>query len=265
MKDSAGNTPLHYAAKYSNFEICKYLISRGCQPALKNNSNQSAYDVSESHVIRQYLLPLQFQQERNEPTTNYQIMQSQAVYGTSMEQYHHAPVPPAYFAPNPAHPLPTSATQSSYTPPVASTLNNTTSNPFNSISAPALVGSSGLQLMQNNALPSITLVPTAPGVSHTSHSGLPQTVWSAPGVGHTNHNSLNVSVSPHHQSQAVSPPLPAAAAGLEVQTLIPSATLVPATASNPSSTASITSSSSSSSSTVRVIKPGVSFDNCIYT
>ena len=65
MRDSSGNTPLHYAAKYGNYEMAKFLISRGCPASTKNTQHQTPYDVSDNHVIRQYLLPLQFQSERD--------------------------------------------------------------------------------------------------------------------------------------------------------------------------------------------------------
>ena len=66
LKDSSGSTPLHYASKYGHLELCKTLISRGCSPITKNASNQTPYDITENHVIRQYLLPLQFQSERQQ-------------------------------------------------------------------------------------------------------------------------------------------------------------------------------------------------------
>jgi hypothetical protein len=64
--DQAGNTPLHYASKYGNIDICRFLIERGASPGRKNSRNETPYDVAgEHHVVRQYLLPLQFQAERS--------------------------------------------------------------------------------------------------------------------------------------------------------------------------------------------------------
>lgn len=64
--DQAGNTPLHYASKYGHLELCKYLIELGASAGRKNSSQQTPYDVAaEHHTVRQYLLPLQFQAERN--------------------------------------------------------------------------------------------------------------------------------------------------------------------------------------------------------
>jgi hypothetical protein len=62
--DQQGNTPLHYAAKYGHLELCRTLIERGAFAGKKNDQGQTAYDTTESHTVRQYLLPLQFQSER---------------------------------------------------------------------------------------------------------------------------------------------------------------------------------------------------------
>lgn len=65
MQDLAGNSPLHFAAKYGNLELCKYLIERGTQVYVKNKANQTAYDVAEDHhMVRQFLLPLVLSAER---------------------------------------------------------------------------------------------------------------------------------------------------------------------------------------------------------
>lgn len=64
LKDVQGNTALHHAARNGNLDMVKVLVERGCSVLAKNNSNQTAYDVSEAHhFVRQYLLPLQFQAE----------------------------------------------------------------------------------------------------------------------------------------------------------------------------------------------------------
>lgn len=75
--DRNGSTPLHYASKYGHIDLCKHLVERGAFPARKNNLNQTPYDLAESHIVRQYLLPLQFNAERIDapqaeaPTYNY--------------------------------------------------------------------------------------------------------------------------------------------------------------------------------------------------
>ena len=68
LPDTYGNTPLHYAAKYGHLELCKYVVDQGANVSYKNKQSQTAYDVSESHhAIRQYLLPLVLQHDRNVP------------------------------------------------------------------------------------------------------------------------------------------------------------------------------------------------------
>ena len=63
--DGAGNTPLHYAAKYGHQDLCRLLVGKNAFPGKRNEKGETPYDVSESHTVRQYLLPLQFQCERN--------------------------------------------------------------------------------------------------------------------------------------------------------------------------------------------------------
>ena len=63
LLDTQGCTPLHYACKYGHVGMCKYLIDQGANILTKNHAGQSAYDVAESHSVRQYLLPLTFKEE----------------------------------------------------------------------------------------------------------------------------------------------------------------------------------------------------------
>ena len=58
-KDRSGNIPLHAAAKAGKMDMVKHLISIGADVARRNNYHQTPYDVSTSHIVRQYLLPLQ--------------------------------------------------------------------------------------------------------------------------------------------------------------------------------------------------------------
>ncbi|KAL0583816.1 hypothetical protein ABG067_006260 [Albugo candida] len=58
-----GNTTLHLAASQSHEEAVKYLINRGANPAIRNNTRQTAYEVAKGDYIRQFLLPLQFRHE----------------------------------------------------------------------------------------------------------------------------------------------------------------------------------------------------------
>ncbi|KAG6971357.1 hypothetical protein JG688_00004460 [Phytophthora aleatoria] len=57
------NSPLHYAAAQSRDEAVKYLVNHGANPALRNRSGRTPYDVAKGDNIRQYLLPLQFRHE----------------------------------------------------------------------------------------------------------------------------------------------------------------------------------------------------------
>jgi len=57
--DSYGNNPLHFAAKHGHIDLCKFLIEKGCSVLKRNNYQQTPYDVAQSHVVRQYLLPIQ--------------------------------------------------------------------------------------------------------------------------------------------------------------------------------------------------------------
>lgn len=65
LLDNTGNSPLHYAAKYGHQDLCRLLVGKNAFPGKRNDKGETPYDVSESHTVRQYLLPLQFQSERN--------------------------------------------------------------------------------------------------------------------------------------------------------------------------------------------------------
>lgn len=74
LADQNGDTPLHYAAKYGHLDLCKFLIERGAAVHARNRNKQSPYDLAESHLVRQYLLPLQLAAERGMP--EFQTTQS---------------------------------------------------------------------------------------------------------------------------------------------------------------------------------------------
>lgn len=57
------NTPLHFAAAQGHLELVKYLVEKGANPALRNKSGRTPYDLAKRDNIRQYLLPLQFRHE----------------------------------------------------------------------------------------------------------------------------------------------------------------------------------------------------------
>jgi hypothetical protein len=111
--DSSGNTPLHYACKYGNIDICRYLIEKGASACRKNSSNETPYDVAgDHHVVRQYLLPLQFQAERSAGDGGYSQppqlgISSNASYGAGYGQQ---------FPPGPA---PAGQPSAAYQPPAA--------------------------------------------------------------------------------------------------------------------------------------------------
>jgi hypothetical protein len=57
------NAPLHYAAAQNRYDAVKFLVDHGANPALRNRSGRTPYDVAKGDNIRQYLLPLQFRHE----------------------------------------------------------------------------------------------------------------------------------------------------------------------------------------------------------
>lgn len=57
------NSPLHFAAAQSRDDAVKFLVSHGANPALRNRSGRTPYDVASGDNIRQFLLPLQFRHE----------------------------------------------------------------------------------------------------------------------------------------------------------------------------------------------------------
>lgn len=65
LLDGNGNTCLHMAAKYGHLDLCKTLVEKGCSVVAVNNQRQTPYDVAESHMIRQYLMPLQLKAQHN--------------------------------------------------------------------------------------------------------------------------------------------------------------------------------------------------------
>ena len=75
--DSQQNTPLHFAAKYGHVDLCKFLVDQGSNPGRHNAQRQTAYDVAESHVVRQYLLPLVLASERENEGSMQQQQQQQ--------------------------------------------------------------------------------------------------------------------------------------------------------------------------------------------
>jgi ankyrin repeat protein len=46
IKDSEGNTPLHYACKYSRVEIVQFLVNHGCDQTILNNKGELALHIA---------------------------------------------------------------------------------------------------------------------------------------------------------------------------------------------------------------------------
>lgn len=110
LADRNGNTPLHYSAKSGHIDLCKFLVSCGCTISKRNSSGQTPYDVSENHIIRQYLLPLQLQDERQQMDADPSSSAGyNAPLGTST----------SYQAPPPLYPPPTSFPPTFAPPPHA--------------------------------------------------------------------------------------------------------------------------------------------------
>lgn len=132
LPDNQGNTPLHFAAKYGHVELCKVLLERGSSLSRKNKQNQNAYDISENHIVRQYLLPLVFQAERSQPPEQMQQQQptfQSSVTSANVTEYAAAPAPP----PSSSLPMPSMMNpfQSRQGLPTAATSTNSGA-PFNS-------------------------------------------------------------------------------------------------------------------------------------
>eukprot|EP00597_Dinobryon_sp_UTEXLB2267_P013413 CAMPEP_0170108578 /NCGR_PEP_ID=MMETSP0020_2-20130122/6653_1 /TAXON_ID=98059 /ORGANISM="Dinobryon sp., Strain UTEXLB2267" /LENGTH=328 /DNA_ID=CAMNT_0010333323 /DNA_START=144 /DNA_END=1130 /DNA_ORIENTATION=+ len=100
FSDQNGNSPLHYAAKYGNIDICKLLIERGAPILRKNKQQQTAYDAAEGHdTVRQYLLPILLQAERNhqDSDSNSPLLSS----NSNLNPYYQTPAPTAQLPPVP--------------------------------------------------------------------------------------------------------------------------------------------------------------------
>jgi hypothetical protein len=156
VPDNQGNTPLHFAAKYGHADLCKVLIDRGGSLGRRNKQNQSAYDVADNHVVRQYLLPLVFQTERGGQADYHQQHQQQPVY---QQQYHQqsqqpqpinmAPPPPQFTSANysrPSHVFSASASASLPTLSPAHPFNMASSSGTDgfAVSPPILGGGEGI-------------------------------------------------------------------------------------------------------------------------
>jgi ankyrin repeat protein len=102
MLDANGNSTLHYAAKAGVIDICKLLIEKGCSAARRNNQQQTPYDASQNHIVRQYLLPIQLKAEAQDPNQPVQLgISTEMSYSSTAFQ---APMPMAMPPPVAHHP-----------------------------------------------------------------------------------------------------------------------------------------------------------------
>ena len=204
--DQHGNSPLHFAAKYGHHDLCKWLVEKGAFAGRKNVSGQTPYDVAQNHVVRQYLLPLQFQSERSEQptaaahgynsytiisesnqtqypgnmsTNNYPIPgQASSGYGNNVrtdhqqQQQQQQQQPPPPFPGNTVGPI-TSAVQNPGTIPFpGATIGGM---PPTTVSKPTMVSSSGMSPQVHSGLsaqaPVTSTMPTQPVVQQGESLG----------------------------------------------------------------------------------------------
>lgn len=172
LPDQNGNIPLHYAAKYGNLDMCKFLIEKGSKTYLKNKQNQTSYDVSENHLIRQYLLPLVLSGEREAaeasgvpiPGMDYGFAGGVAPYTT----YVSAPIPPPPIGVNYGVPAPPTA----FPPPPTTNVTSFTPQP------PGTPGSTFQQIpltpgQQDHPVPTAHhSIPAAPGTSRVENRSI---------------------------------------------------------------------------------------------
>jgi hypothetical protein len=183
IPDTNLNTPLHYAAKYGNIELCRLLVEKGASVISRNDQRQTPYDVAESHVVRQYLLPLQLQFER-------QTAQDAYSFAPSAQMYSGAPVYGGTSTPSPGPlpPLPVAAPSSSGSAGPPSAPNSGTAPAVASATPPPIFTPAALNLGRqisstdsgdSNVTSPIT--PTgAAGTVSGAPVGPPATSWNVP-------------------------------------------------------------------------------------
>lgn len=98
--DRHGNGTLHAAAKGGKLETVKFLLAHGLDVSRRNAYRQTAYDVAESHIVRQFLLPLQLRAEPEPAAGSLAAVHNPDV----IRDYSNLPPPPtasSYSAPPP--------------------------------------------------------------------------------------------------------------------------------------------------------------------
>ena len=88
-----GNTALHFAASQGHEAMVRLLVEKGANAACKNQRGKTAYDSTEHTNIRQFLLPLQFQNEGAEVKAAALASLPAGVEADGMEQ-EAKPLPP---------------------------------------------------------------------------------------------------------------------------------------------------------------------------
>ena len=157
MLDSNGNSPLHYAARAGAIDICKLLVDSGCNPAKRNSHHQTAYDCSQNHIIRQYLLPIQLKAEAGSQPQQLGIS-SDASYGYKYADPAPVSAPPGGAGPTSVGmqqpPYQTQQPQTMHPPPPPPPLNMPTSTS-------ASGGAPGMLTVDLNSPPQQQVPPTA--------------------------------------------------------------------------------------------------------
>jgi len=250
LLDTNGNTPLHYASKYGNIDICKCLVERKCSPAKRNAQNATPYDVAENHVVRQFLLPIQLSSEREaqealgiDPMSQYgmppMLGTEYPVYSVGVSQQIPTGAAPEYpvYSMSAAQPIPTpeypvysvgvAQPQSIPAPeyPVYS-LGTTTAAPQSAAPSPTPapeypVYSIGTQSAISNP----------PSATHPAKLNIPQRVVSNPG----NAISNSGNTSPTYTTITAALPKPNSAPSLTGSNIGSTSTMVPSVPSIPSS------------------------------
>ena len=236
--DSAGNSPLHYAAKYGHYELCKLLVEKGSYAGKRNSMGQTPYDVSDNHSVRQFLLPLQFKDEREQSSGMGGYTGTSDV--TSMNQQY-----TSYSS------IPTNNIQSQYmmSQPPAAVMTNSPYHqpPSEAVVAPSAIGVHG----NNTSSRSNSLTQSGPLMSAipVGNQGLMPQAQPAMNLGITNPSS-SFSIPPTDVSVAPPPPI------MYTNNTDPATTVLNPPPLMPMTSASYSKPSPTNS---RIIQPG----NCI--
>lgn len=164
---------VHFCSKYGHLDLCRWLIGQGCSPVTRNSSGQTPYDVAENHLVRQFLLPLQFQAERDSNGKEYIGAGGSAAQGPAIP-VENGPLYEAansLMAPRPAYPgYVTVPSGTGYPPAVSPHM-----PPFQAVPPAPMAGS--LASQSNDNMPSQHVPPfpsAAPGTMAVVPGGVPR-------------------------------------------------------------------------------------------